>query len=338
MAAILQRTVWLLVVSAGMLMARGQDKNADETFAAADISIGFESALIKTGFLEQNRRGAFESLAAPVRITVQNRSGSPCTTSAEITGKNADLAEVELDKTENTPVGQELLLKVLGLKPSTSGTETFLTIETKQDGAVKAKKSLPVRVVIPASVKTGNPVIYDGPAVPGLVNRALNMRTHPKAAVAPPEAKLASMCVHDLTMTALDQFGEPLPEIYERAAVFAALGESDYETTNRRLTKNSTWIDIAGLWQFVGGVSHIDKEPDRTTVAQFTSAPSPPCTEAQYRAYDPLTLQWQIGGHVAGTYERQVTLLDSGNPHKPNMRITLVRKTTNELEKPVLEN
>jgi hypothetical protein len=189
-----------------------------------------------------------------------------------------------------------------------------------------------VRVVVPAAVKSGDPVIYEGLAKPGLVNRALNMQTYPKAAVVPPEAKLANMCLHDLKMRAFDQFGEPLPEIYEGAPVFAALGEGDYETTNRRLTKESAWIDTAGLWQFVGEIANIETEPGKTEVAKFIATPAAPMSESQYRAYDPLTLQWQIGGFPVGTYTRQITLLDSGDDHKPNIRITLVPKKASDAE------
>ncbi len=210
-------------------------------------------------------------------------------------------------------------------KQAVDRPERDLTIEVKQDGKVKAKKSVPVRVVIPAAIKLAQPVLFEGPAKPGLVNRALNMRTYPKASVQAPEAKLAGMCVHDVTMTALDQFGEPLPAIYEGAPVLAALGESHYESTNRFLTRNSTWIDIAGLWQFVGEVKNMDAEPERSEVARFVASPAAPCHKSQYKAYEPLTLQWQVGGHPVGTYKRQITLIDSGDDHKPSMRITLER-------------
>jgi hypothetical protein len=309
-----------------------------KTAGEQNISIGYEATVIKTGYLEQNRRGQAEPLASPVTITVQNRSGRPATTSVAMTGKDAELATVELAKTVETADGQDLHLRVLGQRFSTAESETFLTIEVKQDGEVKAAKSLLVRVVVPATVKTGDPVIYEGPTIPGLVNRALNMRTYPKAAVAPPEAKLANMCLHDLKMQAFDQFGEPLPEIYQGAPVFAALGEEDYETTNRSLTKSGTWIDTAGLWQFVGEIANIETEPGKTEVAKFIASPAAPMSEAQYRAYEPLTLQWQIGGFPVGTYLRQITLLDSGDDHKPNIRITLVPKKTSDAGSTTDEN
>jgi hypothetical protein len=307
-----------VVVPAGQL-ARGQEPAA----TSADISIGVEAPEIKTGYLEQNNRGERESLGVPVVIAIQNRSGRPASTSAEMTGSHADHATIKLEKTEDTADGQSLHFKVFGEKPSFDETETKLRIEVSQDGKVKAHKSLPVRVVVPMLLKTTGKPLYEGPAIPGLVNRALNMRTIPKASVSYPEAKLASMCLHDLTMTVLDQFGKPLPAIYEGASVWAALGKADYETTNRRLRADSTFIDTLGLWQFVGEVPNIAIDPGRAQVQEFVSRAAPPCTRQQYAAYEPLTVQWQVGGFPLGTYQRQITLIDSGDDHKPRIKITL---------------
>jgi hypothetical protein len=328
---------WCPVFLAIALGVAGGTVRAQESPAAsADISIGVDTPEIKTGLLGQNNRGEREPLAVPVVIAIQNRSGRPASTTAEMSGPHAHFATVKLEKTEETADGQNLHLKVLGEKPSFEETETKLIIEVSQDGKVKARKSLPVRVVVPMMTKTTPTPLYEGPASPGLVNRALNMRTIPKASVPFPEAKLAAMCLHDLTMTVLDQFGKPLPPIYERAPVWAALGKSDYETTNRRLRADSTFIDTLGLWQFVGEVPNITIDPGRAQVQEFVSRPAPPCTRQQYAAYEPLTVQWQIGGFPIGTYERQITLMDSGDDHKPHIRITLkpiddpAPKTTNQ--------
>jgi hypothetical protein len=301
------------------LPARAQESPA----AAADIAIGVDAPAITTGYLEQDQRGERRPLSVPVVVAIQNRSGRPASTSVEMTGTHADFATVKLEKSEETSEGQNLHLKVSGERPSFEETETALAIEVRQDGKVKARKSLPVRVVVPMMLKTTAGPLYEGPAIPGLVNRALNMRTIPKAAVSHPEAKLASMCLHDMTLTVLDQFGKPLPAIYEGASVWAAEGKGDYETTNRRMRADGTFIDTLGLWQFVGEVPDITVDPGRGRVQEFVSKPAPPCTRQQYTAYAPLTLQWQIGGFPVGTYERQLTLIDSGDDHKPHLKVTL---------------
>lgn len=286
-----------------------------------DIVIGTDISLVRTGHLAMNRRGEEQPLAVPVIITVLNRSGQPASTSASITGKDAAHAKVELEKAEDTAQGQMLHLRVLGLKPTFEETETLLTIETKQGEVVKAKTSIPVRVSVPTMLKLGNGTLFEGDPQPGLVNRALNMRTIPKAAVSYPEAKLANLCLHDLAMTVLDQYGDPLGPLYDGALVWAALGESDYETTNRTLKKDGTFLDTIGLWQFVGEVKDMSVDPGRAEVQKFASSPPPPCAKQQYATYEPMLIQYQVGGYPIGAYMRTITLIDSGNDHKPRMKI-----------------
>jgi hypothetical protein len=286
-----------------------------------DLAIGLDVTQIRTGHLETNARGQAEALAVPVLVTIQNRSGSAVTTSAEITGKNRDAASVELEKTEDSEIGQTLHLRVLGLRPTFDDSEVFLTVSLKRGDEVKATRSLPIRVSVPTLLKLEGDVVFDGPAVPGLVNRALNMRTTPKAAVSHPEARLASMCLHDVSFTVLDQFGDPLPPIFKGAPVFAALGQSDYEMTNRLIREDGSFIDSIGFWQFVGGIDDITVDPGRAEVQKFLSTPPPPCTAQQYTTYEPLLVQYQVGGYPIGSYQRQVTLKDSGDDHKPIMRI-----------------
>ena len=286
-----------------------------------DLAIGLDVTEVRTGHLEVNARAERQSLAAPVAVTIQNRSNKTITTSAEITGRDRASATAELVKTEDSPNGQILHLQVLGHSPTFDDSEVLLTITLKEGDTVRATKSLPVKVCVPTLLKLHGDVLYEGPAQPGLVNRALNMRTVPKAAVSHPEARLASMCLHDITLTVLDQYGDPLPAIYDKAPVWAALGKSDYETTNRTLRENSTFLDSVGFWQFVGGVSNMTIDPDRAEVQKFLSSPPPPCTDKQYATYEPLIVQYQVGGYPVGSYQRQVTLKDSGDDHQPIMKI-----------------
>ena len=286
-----------------------------------DLAIGFDVTEVRTGHLEANSRGRVEPLAAPVIVTIQNRSGATLKTTAEITGKDKDRATAELVKTEDTPNGQEMHLRVLGQRPTFDDSEVKLTVSLVEGDTVKAARSVPVRVSVPALLKLEGEVLYDGEAKPGLVNRALNMRTTPKAAVPHPEARLAAMCLHDMSLVVLDQYGEPLPAIFAGAPVLAALGQSDYEATNRSLRADGSFIDSIGFWQFVGGVDDMTIEPGRTQVQKFISAQPPPCTDQQYTAYEPLLVQYQVGGYPIGAYQRQVTLKDSGDDHKPAMRI-----------------
>ena len=191
----------------------------------------------------------------------------------------------------------------------------------RQDGAVRARKEIPIRVCIPTRVKA--PVLFDGVADPGLGNRALNNRTTPKAAIRHPEAKLATLCLHDWPLTVLDQFGETVPEIYAGAPVMGAFGRGDFESVNRKLRSDGTWLDSPGVWQFVSEVKNMEIDPDRTFVARFMAAPPVRCDKAQYQPYPPLFLEWSVGGHNIGLYKRQITLIDSGDDYKPRMRVTL---------------
>jgi len=286
-----------------------------------DLAIGFDVTRIRTGHLEANARGQVEPLATPVIVTVQNRSNATLTTAAEITGKDSDRASAELVKTEDTPNGQELHLKVFGQRPTFDDSEVFLTISLRQGETVKASRSMPVRVSVPALLKLEGNTLYDGPARPGLVHRALNMRTAPKAAVSHPEARLAVMCLHDVSLTVLDQFGDPLPPAFAGAPVMAALGQGDYEATNRFLREDGSFIDSIGFWQFVGGVDDMTVDPGRAEVQKFLSTPPPPCTDQQYTTYEPILVEYQVGGYPLGAYQRQVTLRGSGDDHKPEMRI-----------------
>jgi hypothetical protein len=214
-----------------------------------------------------------------------------------------------------------LHLKVLGQKPTFDDSEVLLTVSLRQGETVKATRSLPIRVSAPTLLKLEGEVLYEGPANPGLVNRVLNMRTTPKASVSHPEARLASMCLHDINLTVLDQYGDPLPPVFAGAPVWAALGKSDYESTNRTIREDGSFIDSIGFWQFVGNVSNMTIDPGRAEVQKFLSSPPPPCTDKQYAAYEPLLVQYQVGGYPVGSYQRQVTLKDSGDDHKPIMRI-----------------
>ncbi len=316
----------LSLLATGLCFAGGHSQAQTATDGANEtgIVITVDPKLIKTGWLETNSKGQHQPLYAEVTVTVKNRSGQPCATSAEVVGTDAKLADASLVGTENAPDGQTLKLRIAGRQASGEKTKTFLRVEAKQDGAVKASTSVPIRVVVPATLALKSETVHDGPADPGLVHRVLNMTTIPKAAVRHPEAKLAAMCLHDLTLTVLDQFGEPLPALYEKAPVWAALGRSDYEPTHRALRKDSSFIDTLGLWQFVGEATNITVDPDRDRVQKFLAEPPPPCTPQQYAAYDPLVMQWSVGGHPIGTYQRQITLVDSGDPRKPNMKVTLV--------------
>ena len=311
-------TSCLLVAGAALsAVGRGQEPPLKQP----DLAIGVDVTQIRTGHLEANARGQIEPLAVPVVVTVQNRTGETLTTAAEITGRDKDRASAELVKTEDTPNGQELHLKVFGLRPTFDDSEVFLTVSLRHGDTVKASRSLPIRVSVPALLKLEGEVLYDGPAKPGLVHRALNMRTTPKAAVSHPEARLAAMCLHDVSLVVLDQYGDPLPPVYAGAPVMAALGQSDYEATNRFLREDASFIDSIGFWQFVGGVDDMTVDPGRAQVQKFLSAPPPPCTDQQYATYEPILVQYQVGGYPLGAYQRQVTLKDSGDDHKPNMRI-----------------
>jgi hypothetical protein len=286
-----------------------------------DLAIGFDTTEVRTGHLEANSKGQWQPLAAPVLVTIQNRTTKTIKTSAEITGQHRDHASVELDKTEETANGQVLHLRVLGLKPTFDDSEVFLTISLREGETVRATRSLPVRVSAPTLIKLDGDVLFEGSAQPGLVNRALNMRTTPKAAVSHPEARLASMCLHDVNLTVLDQYGDPLPPIFAGAPVWAAMGESDYESTNRTLRADGTFVDSIGFWQFVGKVPNMTVDPGRAEVQKFLSTPPPPCSDKQYTTYEPILIQYQVGGYPIGSYQRQVTLKDSGDDHKPDMRI-----------------
>lgn len=304
--------------TAGTAPLRSEEKTSPEEPA---IAITANVTEVRTGRLDANERAEPQPLAAPVSITIENRTGKALQTSAEITGKHRDYAAAELEKTEDGEKGQTLHLKVYGLQPTFPESEVFLTVTLKDGETVVATRSLPVRVSAPTLLRLKDEVLYEGPAKPGLVNRALNMRTTPKAAVSFPEARLATMCLHDVELTVLDQYGDPLPALFAGAPVAAALGQSDYEATNRTIRADATFIDSIGFWQFVGGVDDITVEPGRTQVQQFLSLPPPPCTEKQYTTYEPLLVQYQVGGYPIGSYRRQVTLKDSGDHHKPIMRI-----------------
>jgi|GEM_PF-2560523 len=307
----------LLALGAAGPAARGEDDPLREP----DLAIGLDVSEVRTGHLEVNARGEREPLGVPVTVTIQNRSAETLKTSAEITGRDQDHAAVELVKTEDAATALILHLRVLGLRPTFDTSELFLTVTLRQGDTVKASKSLPVRVSVPTLLKLQGETLYEGPANPGLVNRALNMRTAPKAAVSHPEARLASMCLHDVSLTVLDQYGQVLPPIFDGVAVWAALGKSDYENTNRAMRKDGSFLDSIGFWQFVGGVSDLTVDPGRAEVQQFLSAPPPPCTDKQYTTYEPLLVQYQVGGYPIGAYRRQVTLKDSGDDHQPIMRI-----------------
>lgn len=312
----------LTVALGASVLAGAQPVDAQEAaLKEPDLAIGFDVTEVRTGHLEVNARGKVEPLAAPVIVTIQNRSGATLKTAAEITGKDKNLATVELVKTENTPNGQELHLRVLGQAPTFDDSEVRLTVSLMEGEAVKATRSVPVRVSVPTLLKLEGEVLYEGAANPGLVNRALNMRTAPKAAVSHPEARLASMCLHDVPLVVLDQYGQPLPPVFAGSPVMAALGQSDYESTNRSIREDASFIDSIGFWQFVGGVDDMTIEPGRTQVQRFVSAQPPPCTDQQYTTYEPLLVQYQVGGYPIGAYQRQVTLKDSGDDHKPIMRI-----------------
>jgi len=297
--------------------AHGEDRPLREP----DLAIGLDVTEVRTGHLEVNARAEPQPLAAPVLVTIQNQSSQPVKTAAEITGRDRASASVTLVKTEETASGQVLHLNVLGHRPTFDTSEVNLTITLLEGETVRATKSLPVRVSAPTLLKLQGDILFEGPASPGLVNRALNMRTAPKAAVSHPEARLAFMCLHDTTLTVLDQYGDPLPAIFAGTQVWAALGQSDYETTNRTLRDDGTFIDSIGFWQFVGGVDDMTVDPGRAEVQKFLSLPPPPCTAQQYTTYEPLLVQYQIGGYPIGAYRRQVTLKDSGDNHRPIMKI-----------------
>lgn len=293
---------------------------------ASEISLAADVDLIKTGHLEIDATGGRKSLEAPVVITIKNPTGKSAETSVSLVGQHADRADVVLDRSEDKDGFQNLHLFVLGKKPTYEDSEVFLLVQVTQNGQVKAEKKIPVRVVVPMVVllpeEEGQP-FYEGTPSPGLVNRAVNNRTIPKISVFYPEAKLASMLLHDMELKVLDQFKEPLPPIYEGAPITSALGESNFEFTLRRLRADSTFLDTMGLWQFAGEVQDITVEPGRSEVQAFVSQPAPPCTEKQYVTYEPLVVQWQVGGYRVGTYKRQLTVLNSGDPHKPKIKITL---------------
>lgn len=307
----------LSIFVVGRSVGRGEEAPLKEP----DIAIGVEVSEVRTGYLEANARAEREPLEVPVAITIQNRTGRPLATSAEITGKDKHHARVELVKTEDGENGQELHLEVFGLKPTFPESDVFLTVTVKDGTTERATRSLPVRVSVPTLLRLQGEVLYEGVAKPGLVNRGLNMRSTPKAAVPFPEARMATMCLHDVELKVLDQYGDPLPAIFAGTPIFAALGESDYESTNRALREDGSFIDSIGFWQFVGGVDDMTVDPGRAEMQKFLALPPPPCTEKQYATYEPLLVQYQIGGYPIGSYRRQVTLKSSGDHHKPIMRI-----------------
>jgi len=323
--------VWcLLAAAAASIGLRAEDKPLSQP----DLAIGLDVSEVRTGHVHTNRRGLEEPLVVPVIVTIQNRTGTAIQTSAEITGKDHDHAAAELVKTEQTANGQELHLTVRGLRPTFEESEIFLTITLRQGDEVKATKSIPIRVSVPMLLKLQGETLFEGPANPGLVNRALNMRSAPKASVSHPEARFAAMCLHDVRFTVLDQYGDPLPPIFKGAPVWAALGKSDYEATNRILREDATFLDSIGFWQFVGGVSDMTVDPGRAELHKFLSSPPPPCTDQQYTTYEPLLVQYQIGGYPIGTYRRQVTLKDSGDDHRPIMKIDFIPVLDPPLETP----
>jgi hypothetical protein len=299
-----------------------------------NLAIAIEPTEIRAGHLETNARGVAEPLAVPVQVSIQNRTGEALTTSAEITGKDQKHATVKLDRTEDTPNGQVLHLSVFGQRATFEDSDIFLTVTLRQGETEKTRRSVPIRVSVPTLLKLEGEALYDGPAVPGLVHRALNMRTTPKAAVSHPEARLAAMCLHDVPLTVLDQYGDPLPDLFKNAPVMAALGQGDYEMTNRFLREDGSFIDSIGFWQFVGGVDDMTIDPGRAQVQKFLSAPPPPCTEQQYATYEPVLVQYQVGGYPIGAYRRQVTLRSSGDHHKPEMRIVFNPVSDEEIPPP----
>ncbi len=317
----------VLALALGAILSGRAEEKPVETATpekAAPITLSADVELIKTGHLELDLRGGRSPLGAPVVVTVHNHSGKPADTAVALTGKDAERAEVVLEKTDNEEDRQVLHLSVWGQRPTFEDSEVFLSLTTSQDGEVKAEKKIPVRVVVPMVIKLEKDrPFYEGAPSPGLVNRAVNNRTIPKIAMFYPEARLASLLLHDMELTVLDQFQEPLPPIYEGAPIFSALGESNYENTLRRLRADGTFLDTMGLWQFVGEVKDITVEPGRSQVQAFVSQPAPPCTKKQYATYEALTVQWQVGGYVVGTYRRQLTVIDTGNDHKPDIKITL---------------
>jgi hypothetical protein len=301
------------------------EKKADTTATEKKALASIECAEIaQTGFFNANRVGQFETMSRPFHVTIRNHTGREVETNAQLVGEHSSYARLSFAHSENLPDGaKKLTFDLTGHIASTDESVTTLKIEVKQNKQTLATKEVPVKVIVPFALKYGEP-LYEGPAQPGLTHRLLNMTTIPKASVSHPEAKLAVMLVHDVEFTVLDQFGEVLPSFYEGAPVFMALGQSDYENTHRYMRASGSFLDTAGFWQFVGEAKDVTVDPDRARVAKFLSERPAPCTKDQYATYDPLVLQWSIGGHDVGTYLRTMTLIASGDDHKPNLRIDLV--------------
>jgi hypothetical protein len=289
---------------------------------ASGVEISCPPMIIRTGYLDIDRRGQFQGLEATFEVLIRNESSQPCQTSAQLAGGEPEKAELRLVANEASAEGQKLRFAVAGRKRTDPEIETFVTVESKQDGKVVAQRSIPLRVTIPWALKLGDPV-YAGPAKPGLRNRVLNMRTVPKVAVQYPEAQLAQTCFHDCEFTVLDQYDQPLAEIYANAPIYGALGEGRFENTNRVLSARATLIDSVGTCQYVGELMDLTIESGRFMSSRFETEPTPPLRTDQYHEYEPLLLQYQIGGHSIGTYQRTMTLKRSGSDSHPDISIVL---------------
>ncbi len=288
------------------------------------VLISCPKALIKAGFVRYDGKGIPRSMPSPVDITIVNGSGKSLSTTARVTGRDDDCATVKLERTEPTAEGLVMHLDVPGLDSSSIASQTWLTVEAKSGDKILAAKSIPIRTVVPFGYRLpdeGKPM-YEGTAKPGFVNRACNHRTSPRCNVHAPEAMLISACLQEITMTALDQFGDVLDPMYAGTPIFASLGDPNMEHTNCYLQPNGTWVEPVGDILIVHEVKDLNKEEDRQTAAAWAAAETPPFLE-KYGPRETLTLAYSLGGHGMGLCDRTITYIDSGDPQHPKIRVDL---------------
>jgi hypothetical protein len=280
---------------------------SSQTFTLNAVKVTIDpDDLIRTGYTRYGNQNSwcgrqFPEVSKTVTFTVEPKE-MVTEVEPDVQGK----ARVEIkDKTVDENAGT-IKFKVTGIKDQENTTsEPDTWIRAMLGESVCAE--VPVIVVVPKAIQTPHPEVPDGEGseVTG-ENKGLNPCTSP-AFIDPRinnDSKVALVTIygHDLQITIVDQFGDPLDELYEGAEVSEKTKASGgFFYINQQLDANGTYTDPVG---FIPPKRPLVVNANSTEHDQWENQ-DPPAPFGVDK--DNQNIQLRVGGHPIPNIRRKVT-------------------------------
>jgi len=307
----------------------GNGNTATVTFdvKVADYTVVFSPNPVITGYLI-GADGKPAPLPNPVKVrAIVSDPDAAGNIALEPAGPGKDRIKLSQEQLTKGISGKldTVTANVIGLSetpvPPAGQAPGDTTIVAKDGNDVKA--SVNVIVVVPTSIKANHVVQRVKGKDMGLNSDTSPARLYvPKDANGKTQVDLVTVYVTNVTMTVLDQFGDPLNRIYASAPVDELFTGPDKKPTwvsiNQKMTTAGTYSDPVGplieRQKTVGGKSVDDPEyvlqgSDEQKNWESGSAPYPPSPGP----YSIPTLQVRVGGFKLTVFDREVLITKISN-------------------------